>query len=75
MLCSWFIVPPSPTRSILALTPPLSRGAVLQDTVLTKCFHVFCGECIQENIDKRSRKCPQCRLAFGLKDFNRIYLT
>lgn len=50
-------------------------AAAEQDTVLTKCFHVFCGECVQENIDKRSRKCPQCRVAFGLKDFNRIYLT
>ncbi|KAM8924199.1 E3 ubiquitin-protein ligase BRE1A isoform 2-T2 [Pelodytes ibericus] len=44
------------------------------DVVLTKCFHVFCFECIKTRYDTRQRKCPKCNAAFGANDFHRIYI-
>ncbi len=46
-----------------------------KNTVITKCFHVFCEECVRTQIKTRQRKCPQCTLPFGDGDFARIYLT
>lgn len=46
-----------------------------KDTVLTKCFHVFCSECIRSRYDSRLRKCPKCGAAFGANDFHKIYLS
>ncbi|XP_070571727.1 E3 ubiquitin-protein ligase BRE1A-like [Ptychodera flava] len=45
-----------------------------KDTVLTKCFHVFCSECIKTRYETRQRKCPECNAAFGANDYHRIYL-
>ncbi|CAD5210383.1 unnamed protein product [Bursaphelenchus okinawaensis] len=45
-----------------------------KNTVLTKCFHVFCMECVKKRYDGRSRKCPKCNAAFGANDFHRIYI-
>ncbi|KAG8434880.1 hypothetical protein GDO86_013005 [Hymenochirus boettgeri] len=44
------------------------------DAVLTKCFHVFCFECVKTRYDTRQRKCPKCNAAFGANDFHRIYI-
>lgn len=46
-----------------------------KDAVLTKCFHVFCYECLRSRYDSRQRKCPKCNAAFGANDFHRLYLT
>ncbi|KAG5681965.1 hypothetical protein PVAND_011365 [Polypedilum vanderplanki] len=46
-----------------------------KDAVLTKCFHVFCYECLRNRYDSRQRKCPKCNAAFGANDFHRLYLT
>ncbi|XP_041733838.2 E3 ubiquitin-protein ligase BRE1B isoform X1 [Coregonus clupeaformis] len=46
-----------------------------KETVLTKCFHVFCYECLKTRYDTRQRKCPKCNCAFGANDFHRIYIT
>nr|XP_036283257.1 LOW QUALITY PROTEIN: E3 ubiquitin-protein ligase BRE1B-like [Pipistrellus kuhlii] len=46
-----------------------------KDAVLTKCFHVFCFECVQSRYDARQRKCPKCNVAFGAHDFHRIYIS
>uniref|UniRef100_A0A3B3S4G9 E3 ubiquitin protein ligase n=1 Tax=Paramormyrops kingsleyae TaxID=1676925 RepID=A0A3B3S4G9_9TELE len=51
--------------------PPLTY----KETVLTKCFHVFCYECLKTRYDTRQRKCPKCNAAFGANDFHRIYIT
>ncbi|XP_029775507.1 E3 ubiquitin-protein ligase BRE1A [Suricata suricatta] len=45
-----------------------------KDAVLTKCFHVFCFECVKTRYDTRQRKCPKCNAAFGANDFHRIYI-
>lgn len=44
------------------------------DTVITKCYHVFCGECLKIRLEMRQRKCPKCNANFGANDIHRIYL-
>ncbi|KAH0626371.1 hypothetical protein JD844_001313 [Phrynosoma platyrhinos] len=46
-----------------------------KDAVLTKCFHVFCFDCVKTRYDTRQRKCPKCNAAFGAHDFHRIYIS
>lgn len=46
-----------------------------KDTVLTKCFHVFCFDCLKTRVDTRQRKCPKCNAQFGANDFHRLYLA
>eukprot|EP00834_Sanchytrium_tribonematis_P002001 NODE_55_length_29507_cov_0.809712.p4 type:complete len:557 gc:universal NODE_55_length_29507_cov_0.809712:5398-7068(+) len=41
--------------------------------IMTKCYHMFCEECIQQRIDTRQRKCPQCTDSFGINDYLPIY--
>jgi len=38
------------------------------------CFHMFCRECIQKNLETRSRKCPGCGKGFAESDVHPIYL-
>lgn len=46
-----------------------------KDAVLTKCFHVFCFDCLQKRYDTRQRKCPKCNAGFGANDFRKLYLS
>ncbi|KAK6192014.1 hypothetical protein SNE40_003570 [Patella caerulea] len=46
-----------------------------KDAVLTKCFHVFCLECLKTRYETRQRKCPKCNAGFGANDFHRLYLS
>ncbi|XP_005102459.1 E3 ubiquitin-protein ligase Bre1 [Aplysia californica] len=46
-----------------------------KDAVLTKCFHVFCLECLRTRYETRQRKCPKCNAGFGANDFHRLYLS
>jgi E3 ubiquitin-protein ligase BRE1 len=46
-----------------------------KDAVLTKCFHVFCYDCLQKRYDTRQRKCPKCNANFGANDFHKLYLS
>ncbi|KAK9122644.1 hypothetical protein Sjap_012246 [Stephania japonica] len=39
-----------------------------KEVVITKCFHLFCSQCIQRNLEIRHRKCPGCGTAFGHHD-------
>ena len=45
-----------------------------KDTVIVKCWHCFCGECIKRNLEARNRKCPACSQTFGAGDVKQIYL-
>ncbi|XP_048583157.1 E3 ubiquitin-protein ligase BRE1B isoform X2 [Nematostella vectensis] len=45
-----------------------------KDAILTKCFHVFCYECLKTRYDTRQRKCPKCNATFGSNDFHKMYL-
>ncbi|KAG5176734.1 hypothetical protein JKP88DRAFT_334791 [Tribonema minus] len=46
-----------------------------KNCVLTKCYHMFCRECVDENLRTRHRKCPACGKGFGADDVKAIYLT
>lgn len=46
-----------------------------KDAILTKCFHVFCLNCLKARYETRNRKCPKCNATFGANDYHRIYLT
>ncbi|KAL6506562.1 hypothetical protein OROGR_024743 [Orobanche gracilis] len=39
-----------------------------KEVVIVKCFHLFCNQCIQRNLEIRHRKCPACGTAFGQSD-------
>lgn len=45
-----------------------------RNMVITKCFHVFCKECIDERIRVRNRKCPDCQTPFGVDDVKSVFL-
>lgn len=42
--------------------------------VITKCYHLFCGPCIQRNLEIRHRKCPACGVPFGQSDVRNVYI-
>ena len=44
-----------------------------KSVVITRCFHMFCKECIDLRIETRARKCPGCALPFAEKDVSNIY--
>lgn len=44
-----------------------------KDAILTKCFHLFCFECLATTYNNRQRKCPRCGQSFGNHDFHKIY--
>ncbi|KAG5187981.1 hypothetical protein JKP88DRAFT_262346 [Tribonema minus] len=46
-----------------------------KDCVLTKCYHMFCRQCVDENLRARNRKCPACGKVFGADDVHSIYIT
>jgi len=46
----------------------------MKDTVITRCFHVFCNPCVRSRLQLRNRKCPGCAKAFGDSDVHSIYL-
>jgi E3 ubiquitin-protein ligase BRE1 len=50
-------------------------GKRMKDTVITRCFHTFCKECVDERIRLRARKCPQCNQVFAESEVKPIYLT
>lgn len=46
-----------------------------KSVIITKCFHLFCAECIEQNLKVRLRKCPGCGLGFDKKDVQPVFLT
>ncbi|CAM6087903.1 unnamed protein product [Calypogeia fissa] len=45
-----------------------------KEVVITKCYHLFCGPCIQRNLELRHRKCPGCGVPFGQNDVRTVYI-
>eukprot|EP01113_Clastostelium_recurvatum_P031545 TRINITY_DN3947_c0_g1_i6.p1 TRINITY_DN3947_c0_g1~~TRINITY_DN3947_c0_g1_i6.p1 ORF type:complete len:171 (-),score=39.56 TRINITY_DN3947_c0_g1_i6:25-537(-) len=45
-----------------------------KDTVIAKCFHTFCNQCIRTNLEIRKRRCPGCAKPFSESDVHAIYL-
>ena len=64
---------------MLEITLGMLRCSVCRDrfkeVAITRCFHLFCRHCIDENIRNRHRKCPACGEKFGQDDVKTIYFT
>lgn len=65
--------------AMLEMTLGMLRCSVCKDrfkeVALTRCFHLFCKECIDENLRNRHRKCPACGEKFGQDDVKSIFFT
>ena len=46
-----------------------------KDCAITRCFHLFCKECIEEILRNRHRKCPACGEKFGQDDVKSVFFT
>jgi len=70
---------PSEDVEMLEITLGMLRCSVCRDrfkeVAITRCFHLFCRHCIDENIRNRHRKCPACGEKFGQDDVKTIYFT
>ncbi|EGN99683.1 hypothetical protein SERLA73DRAFT_167589 [Serpula lacrymans var. lacrymans S7.3] len=44
-----------------------------RSTVITKCMHTFCKECVDARISTRQRKCPTCNLSFAQSEAQQVY--
>lgn len=66
-------------KDMLDLTLNMLRCFVCRDrfknAVITRCYHLFCKECIDENLKCRNRKCPACGEKFGQDDVKTVYFT
>ena len=45
----------------------------LKSHVISKCFHMFCKNCIDDLLNSRQRKCPSCGTAFGHQDVKPVF--
>ncbi|KAL9259499.1 E3 ubiquitin-protein ligase BRE1-like 1-like protein [Drosera capensis] len=45
-----------------------------KEVVITKCYHLFCNQCVQRLIESRHRKCPICATTFGRNDVKTVYI-
>ena len=66
-------------KALLGITLNMLRCSVCQDrfkeVAITRCFHLFCKECIETNLANRHRKCPMCGEKFGHDDVKQVYFT
>jgi E3 ubiquitin-protein ligase BRE1 len=44
-----------------------------KNCALTKCYHLFCEDCVMKLFKSRNRKCPECNARVGANDFHRVY--
>ena len=42
--------------------------------ILLRCRHMFCKQCVDENVKNRNRKCPACGVRFDMKDIADVWL-
>jgi chromosome segregation ATPase len=66
-------------QEMLDLTLSMLRCSICRDrfksVAITRCFHLFCKECIDENLRNRQRKCPACGEKFGQDDVRAVFFT
>ena len=69
----------SKDAEMLEMTLSMLRCSIcknrFKNVALTRCYHLFCSECIDESIRNRNRKCPACGDKFGQDDVKSIYFT
>ena len=46
-----------------------------KDVIITKCNHMFCKECIDNNLKARNRKCPTCKKMYGQDDVSLVWVV
>ena len=46
-----------------------------KEVVLSKCYHMFCKTCIDDNLRNRNRKCPTCKQMFGQDDVKSVWVS
>jgi Zinc finger, C3HC4 type (RING finger) len=68
---NWFVLQ---NQALLKMTRCSVCDSRQKDRILTKCWHMFCQQCIQRNLETRHRKCPGCGAAFGAADVKAVYL-
>ncbi|KXN91035.1 E3 ubiquitin-protein ligase BRE1 [Leucoagaricus sp. SymC.cos] len=44
-----------------------------RSTVLTKCMHTFCKDCVEKRIQTRQRKCPACNISFAQSEVQQFW--
>jgi E3 ubiquitin-protein ligase BRE1 len=42
--------------------------------VITKCWHMFCKQCVKQRLGDRSRRCPSCGVGFSQSDQHEVFL-
>ena len=66
-------------NEMLDLTLNMLRCSVCRDrfkeVAITRCFHLFCRQCIDLNLSSRHRKCPACGERFGQDDVKTVYFV
>ncbi|EMD37345.1 hypothetical protein CERSUDRAFT_105371 [Gelatoporia subvermispora B] len=45
----------------------------MRNTVITKCMHSFCKQCVESRISTRQRKCPACNLPFSQGEVQTLF--
>lgn len=64
-------------KEMLETTLHMLRCSVCLDrfksVAITRCFHLFCKECVDQNLRDRHRKCPACGEKFGQDDVRNIH--
>ena len=69
----------SADAALLDMTLGMLRCSVCRDrfkeVCLTRCFHLFCRECVDEVVRNRSRKCPMCGDKFGDQDCITVFFN
>jgi len=42
-------------------------------TIITKCMHTFCKDCVDSRLSTRQRKCPACQMSFAHSDVHTFW--
>ncbi|KII92834.1 hypothetical protein PLICRDRAFT_51174 [Plicaturopsis crispa FD-325 SS-3] len=45
----------------------------MRNTIITKCMHTFCRQCVDARLSTRQRKCPSCAVAFAVSDVETVF--
>ncbi|KAL8236414.1 hypothetical protein R6Q59_017495 [Mikania micrantha] len=64
--------PPPPSPPVPTYTCPICLGPMVEETISTKCGHLFCDRCIRSAISAQAR-CPVCRRSITHRGLFRVF--